>query len=396
MPSVAMWQLFCCLQVRGWSQCSLCASCYGRMHMCQIAPCTACPYTRLLPAHSHHHAPASLPLQSLQEVRGLVRQAEQRIASLAAALGLPPSQAPTAGAAAAAAVRDPAAEVQQLEQPAAAAAAAAAAAGAGPGSESPAVGESGATAADAAAMATDHSASGATSMEREQAAQQEQEQREQQEVAAQQVAAVDVVAASGAGADVDPHAARRPSRINSAASDGSDRPGLKRDRSKVYAPVAKRRERDAPRVLKTTPAQQAQPASSGSSMQASGGAWRSYTCSRGPGRPCYCHAWRLPPAVVHLRCCHPSLATVGSACSLFAPCIHPFSTLPSPPTGVAQRGRHCGRPGGQCSQRAAAHHHAAHQGGAAAVEGAAGGWVGGCMAAVDVPWSWEGRCLLHA
>lgn len=233
--------------------------------------------TRLLTAATNcartwlHASNPVAPLPSTpceQEIRGLVRQAEQRIASLAAALGLPPSQAPTAGAAAAAAVRDPAAEVQQLEQPAAAAAAAVA--GAGPGSDSPAVGESGAAAAQEVPMAADNSASG-TSMEREQAA--EQAQQEQEEQAAQQVAAVDVVAASGAGADVDPHAARRPSRINSAASDGSDRPGLKRDRSKVYAPVAKRREPNAPRVLKTSPAPQAQPASSGSSMQARGAGW---------------------------------------------------------------------------------------------------------------------------
>lgn len=295
-----------------------------------------------------------------------MRQAEQRIASLAAVLGLPPS---TAGAAAAAAVRDPAAEVQQLEQPAAAAAAAAAAvgvAGAGPGSESPAVGESGAAVTQEAVMA-DHSASGATSMEREQQAQQAQQAPElAQEQQAQQVAAVDVVAASGAGSEVDPHAARRPSRINSAASDGSDRPGLKRDRSKVYAPIAKRRERDAPRVLKTTPVPQPQPASSGSSMQAS----------------CACGACQL--GCMHASICACHAINCCRTCSTASSAVRNTLRLSLPNScgifaGFPQRRRGRGGAGGRRVQWAAAHHHAAHQGGAAAVEGAAGGcWVLAC------------------
>lgn len=193
-----------------------------------------------------------------------MRAAEQQIAALAAALGMPASQAPTAGAAAAAAVRDPAAQPQPTEALA---------------RGSPAVGESGGAVIGQPWDVFQQQQAQQAAAQRQAALQQLQPRLPQQqewehgweaelaaaaEVAAQQPA-VEVVAACWAGSAQQLAAGQGREQQQGLGQEG--RPVLKRDRSKVYAPSAKRQERPGSGGMW---AKDPQPASSGgSSMQMS-------------------------------------------------------------------------------------------------------------------------------
>ncbi|EFN56732.1 hypothetical protein CHLNCDRAFT_144154 [Chlorella variabilis] len=145
----------------------------------------------------------------VKEVRDLVRAAEQQIAALGARLGLAPALAPTAGTAAAAAVRDPASEQQPLGG-----------------------------LLDCGAAPTPPTPADADDPQQQHVQQQQQQQQQE---------AVEVVAASG-------------------------RSLLKRDRSKTYTPGRPRTSKRHEPLAGAEGGQHTTPQSSGSSMQASQGA----------------------------------------------------------------------------------------------------------------------------